>query len=165
MAMSVYFRLVIFSLFLLLPSLSRGEKFTQEERSLASVPKGRIADPRLRQVYRKMAKKYRHIYAFHAADGYILPNELNDLRFQRRLIKWVISIDKEYSSVSKKIKRLSYKMKRTTSPKKRRALAEELRKLRKKRERYEKMILRYSCRYLPKFREKNDKTCRKILNY
>ncbi len=144
-----------------LPVSVWGEKYTEEEVSLSKVPKVNLSHPNLRRVFRKMAKEYRRLYAKFAADGLILPNELSELNFQRRIIKWVVAIDREYRLTRVQIERIKRKLKRGDRSK-REELMRELRELEKKRERYREMIYKYSCRYLDNYRRKNRGFCKKL---
>lgn len=150
--------LVLMFCYACVPVASAKKPYTKEEVSLAKIPKVRFHDRRLRKVFKRFARQYKHMYHNAAADGYILPNELGDLHIQRRQMKRLILIDRR----NHKVKVAYYKYKRIRRRRRTTAQKEAMGQLKKRRERYEQMIRRFACRHIPKYKRRYRKThCRK----
>ncbi len=163
--------------------------YSKQEVRLSELPKYKIKDRRLRKIFKKMVKQYKHIYGHASADGYILPNELRDLKFQRGFMYRLFLIDKRhreaktqhrrfqrkcrrkyrkeyrrYRRLRRRYRRRRYrhKRKRLKKPKLASADRHHLSDLKLRFTRYETMIRRFACRYLPQYKRRYRKShCRK----
>lgn len=153
---------------------AKGEDYTKQERQLSKLPNYRFHDRRMRKIFRKMKKEYKHVYAHASSDGYILPNEMKDLKFQRGFVFRLYIIDKRQYKVKKelrKFKRHCRKKYRRARIKARRAGRKHymktsdiryMRKLTKMYDRYEGMMRRFACRYLKRYKRRYRRThCRR----
>lgn len=153
---------------------AKGDDYTKQERRLSVIPKYRFHDRRMRKIFRKMAKEYKHVYAHAASDSYILPNEMKELKFQRGFMYRLFLIDRRRHKVKKelrKFKRHCRKKYRRARIKARRsgkkhymktADIKYMRKLEKLYKRYEGMVRRFSCRYLKRYKRRHRRThCRR----
>jgi uncharacterized membrane-anchored protein YhcB (DUF1043 family) len=137
---------------------AKNTPYTQEEIDLSRVPEVKFHDHRLRDIYKIMAKQYRHLYDHAAADGYILPNEMRDLQFHRRFMSRLHIIDQQYHKLNQLYKDYAARdKKRLLKPEDKKILAE----IRQKQSEYESMIRRFACRYLPNYAKKHKKHCPK----
>ena len=156
-------------------------KYTKEEVDLSRPKRASFRDWRLRAINKIMARQYKHIYSHISADGYILPNEHRELLFHRNFMHRLWLIDKRNHICKKVIRRLSYKKRRQRRKLRRRyrrrrryrkskraaisLLSSEEQdlytKAKQKHDQYEKMIRRFSCRYLPKYPKRHKQHCRK----
>ncbi len=136
---------------------------TKEEKDLATVPKIRFFDWRLGKIYAKLARQYKHLYGHAAADGYIFPNERRDLLFQRRHMNRIITIDRRNHKILSLYKKHRRKFRfNTRHPRKMSKDDREFLKLLIKHKiRYEKMIRRFACRYIPNYKKRFRHHCKK----
>ncbi|MCB9637665.1 MAG: hypothetical protein H6728_17580 [Myxococcales bacterium] len=137
--------------------------YTKQELSLSKPPPGRLRDRRLKRVYKSLAKTYKHIYGYAAQDGYLVPKELQELGFHRRLIRRIIDIDENNTRIQKELKLLKKKQWRL----RRRGGLKETDKKRQteltiEQERVEKMIRRFACRHDAGYKKRNPQHCPKI---
>lgn len=147
--------------------------YTKKEKMLAKPPKRRFYDRRLKRVYRHLTRQYKHIYSHVSADGYIFPNEERELKFNLRILYRVITIDKRNKKVLKIYRRLNRKQRRLNRKNRWRrrrrlkllTLSDDDRVLYKKAKyhkvRYEKMIRRFACRYIPRYPKRYKRHCKK----
>ena len=169
------------------PATAKKDDYTKQEVRLSAIPKYRFRDRRMRKIFKKMVRQYKLIYEHAAADSYILPNELKDLKFQRGFMYRLFIIDRRYRKAKieyrkfKRKTRLKYRRLRRRyrrlrrryrrNRKKRKRLRkpvmtisekQRLVDLKKQHARYDAMIKRFACRYLPRYKRRYRKShCRK----
>jgi hypothetical protein len=152
---------------------AKKNKHSKLDRNLANPPNPKFHDRRLKKVYRVLRKQYKMLYAHAASDGYIFPNEQQDLMPQLRILYRVITIDKRNKKVKRIYRRLWLKKrryKRKNRWRKRRgktllSLSADEQSLMKSaaehKTRYEKMIRRFACLYVKRYARRHKKICKK----
>ena len=130
--------LLVFCLGLSFPEPAQaGPRYSKQEVNLSKVPRRKFHDWRLRASHKHLARQYKNLYRLAADDGYILPNEMSELMFHRRLMKRLFTIDRNRRKAKMFLKR------RDLSPDKRKFVQ-------KKYKYFEASAMRFSCRYLRK---------------
>ncbi|MCK6511638.1 hypothetical protein L6R29_16915 [Myxococcota bacterium] len=151
-------------LFASLSPTHANEPYTKEELNLSKPPPARIQDKRLQRVYQTLAKQYKHVYGYAAQDGYLMPREIQELGFHRRLIRRIIDIDENYAQLRKELQSLHQKARTLRRRRKTLDQADQKRQteLLAKQEHIEQMIRRFACRHDAQYKQRNPKHCPKI---
>jgi hypothetical protein len=133
-----------------------GQAPSEKEVALSKPPPLRLHDKRLKDVYKTLARQYKHIYAHAANDGYIMPNEMQEIAFQRRLIVRIGDIDQRQHRVLGEYKKLKRKRRRSEEEEKR------MQALQRESDELETMIRRFACRHAKGYKARYPAHCPKI---
>jgi len=154
-------------------------RYTKKEYDYANPPNTRFRDKRLKKVYKVLLRQYKHIYSHVASDGYIFPNEERELGFNIRMLHRLVIIDKRNHKVLKIYRKVSRKKRRADRQRRRRrryrrrrrsrikvkALSADEKHLFKRaiyhKNRYEKMIRRFACRYIKRYPKRYKSHCKR----
>ena len=134
-----------------------GAKPSKQEVSLSRIPRVKFKDWRLRRIHRTLGKQYLMMYRHAADDGYIWPNELNDLKAHRLIMHRMVIIDRQYKKIRgdyRTLRRLKRRRRLDAEGKKR------LAKVKTRREYFERMVRRFACRYLKRYKRRHRAKCR-----
>ncbi len=154
-----------FPLFALPTAAKANDPYTKQEINLSKPPAARMKDKRLKRVYQTLAKQYKLIYGYAAQDGYLMPKEVQEIAFHRRLIRRIIDIDENNAQIRTELQALHKKARLLR--RRRKVLDETDQKrqteLQAKQERLEKMIRRFACRHDAQYKQRNPAHCPKIV--
>lgn len=165
---------LLLMMFFACPTWANEDDYSQQEKRLSQIPKYTFFDKRMKRVFQLMAKQYKHLYSHAASDGYILPDELRELKFQRQFMHRLYLVDKRHQLAKRELDKFEKTCRKKYAKERRIARRrkqihkmkpvdeKQMTEIKQQFQRYEEMIRRFSCRHLADYKKRYNNThCRR----